>query len=667
MLKSPRRLTAVIALLTAIGCGDDGGTDPAGTITVSASPTALTVQQGSSGTVTATLVRGGGFDAAVNVSVSGLPNGVTATVTPSQLTGTTTQATVTVNVANTVAPGTYTATITATAAGIGNATTTYSLTVTAAPTQSVTLAMNPTTLSIAQGGTSQSTLTATRTNYTGNITPAVTGNPTGMTVTFNPTPMTANTSTVTVTAGAGVAPGNYTLTIAGNTGGAAGNPTTTLGVTVTQASGANITWDFCAGDDLPIKFWKQDGGTWTEVAPTIVGNVTRYSFTISSVQGGVAYTVSSSGLALRRSLWSASSSGFRSVANATRVKALENRMKVRNQTVNQSSPFFDTVVLFALASELGTFTEACATAPTTVSKSFTVSGQNAGDEGMLGYGGAVASLSAATTSYTMNVVAGTYDWLALWGPNPSFPDLAHNWNAYRIGRGATAPGAQVAIARAGASAFVPFAFTVSGGATGSLWNFSQNLEGANGEVTGFPIGALVSQSGAGNMLFLQPADRLSTDMNLLSITNTELQGDNISSRSQIRYVGSAPPASGTFALPAAVPAFTVSPVNGAAVPSWVVTGQTPAEYQTAASVISVAYTGANGQLYTIAASRAWQTANNMNTSYTLTQPTLPGFLSAWAAQPPLEDATVIMIGANATATPTVGTVANLAFRLQSPP
>jgi hypothetical protein len=559
----------------------------------------------------------------------------------------------------------YTATITASAAGVGSVTTTYSLTVTAVAVASVTIAMNPSTLSIAQGGSSSSTLTATRSNYTGNVTPAITGNPAGMTVTFNPTPVTGNMSTATVNVGSGVAPGNYTVTITGTTGGAAGSPTTTLGVTVTPASGANLVWDFCAGDDLPLKFWKQDGGTWTEVTPTVVGSVTRYSFTIASAQGGVAYTVSNTGAVLRPTLTAATNSGFRSVAQETRFKALEHRMKMRNQSVNQSSPFFDTFVFFALSSELGSFAETCATIPTTVSKGFTVSGQGASEEGLLGYGGAVTSLSPATNSYNLSIPAGTYDWLALWGPTPSFPDLAHNWNAYRIGRGEAAPGGQVAVARAGAATFVPFAFTVSGGAAGSLWNFSQTLQGARGVVVDFPLGSLLNPSGNGNMLFLQSGDRLATDVNSLNVTNTELQGDNISSRTQVRYFGSAPPASGAFALPAAVPPFTVSQLNGTAVPTWMVTGQTPTDYQTAASVVGVAFTGSGGgQLYTIAASRAWQTANNMSTSYTITQPMLPGFLSGWSPAPPLDNSTVIMLGSNATAAPTAGTVASVAIRLQ---
>jgi hypothetical protein len=664
MLKSPRHLVAAFALMTAVGCGDDdGGTEPTGTIAVSASPTALTLAQGTSGTVTVTLVRGGGFSAPVSVAVSGLPAGVTASVSPSPLTGAATQATVTVNVAGTVVPGTYTATVTASAAGVGSATTTYNLTVTAAP--SVTLSMGPATLSLAQGTSGTSTLTATRSNYAGNITPTVTGNPAGMTVSFNPTPMTGNTSTVTVTVGSGVAVGNHTLTITGGTGGAAGSPTTTLTVTVTQSSSSNLTWDFCSSDDLPLKFWKQDGGTWTEVTPTVVGNVTRYTFTISSAQGGVAFTVSNTSAALRSA--SLTATGFRSVAKETRFKALKNGMKMRSQNVALTSPFFDTFVYLALASELGTFAETCETAPATVSKTFNVTGQAAEEEGLLGYGGATALLSSATPSYNLNVVAGTYDWLAAWGPQPDFPDLAHDWSNYRIGRGEAAPGSAVAVNRTGAPSFVSFPFTATGGATGSLWNFSQDLEGARGQVVSLPLGSLLNQTGTGNMLFPQPADRLASDLWSLTLTNTELSGTNTIFRSQVRYIGSAPPASGNFALAQEVPPFTTSQVAGAPVPTWMSTGQIATDYRTATSVVSTSFTGGGGgQRYTIAASYGWLAANGMTTTYSLTAPTLPGFLQAWAPAAPLDDSMVIMAGTNATGAPTAGTIVNIAFRLQDP-
>jgi len=670
MLKSPRRvLSAAIALLTAIGCGGgEDGSGPTGSIQLSASPSALTVQQGGTGTVIVTLVRGGGFADPVNVTVTGLPTGVTLSVTPAQLTGQTTQAVVTVNVASTVPAGTYTATVTGTATGIGSTTVAYTLTVTALPTPSVSLSMTPATLTIEQGSSGQATLNAVRSNYTGNITPSVTGNPAGMTLTFNPNPLTANTSTVTVNVGGAVAVGQYNLTITGASG-AAGNPTTTLQVSVTAPTGGSQFWEFCNTDDVPLKFWRQSGGTWTEVAPTVVGNVTRFSFTISSTSGGVAFTVSNTGGALRTSMRATRQrSVLRTFTRETRDKAHAAQLRLTSQNVALTTPFFDTFVLFALTSELSGFQETCdVTTPTLVSKTFNVSGQGGAEEGMLGYGGFGTALVPQTTSYDVMVEAGSYDWLAIFGPSPSFPDLTHNWGAYRIGRNEATPGGAVAINRVGATAFTTFPFTVTGGNAGSFFQFSQNLEGSRGQIIGFPIGSLLSETGNGNMLFLSPGDRLGTDLMSFSLSNTDLVGNNIDFRLSTRYIGSAPPASGNFALNAAVPPFTVTPVNGAPVPTWSVAGQTPSEYQTASSLIEASFTG-NGEntLYTISATRAWLTANNFGTNYALTGPTLPGFLAQWAPGAPLVDSQVIMFGSNITTAPIVGSIINIAFRLQAP-
>lgn len=227
-----RSVAAVVAASVALGCGgggDDGPTGNTGSIQVSVSPATLTLEQGTTGNVTATLTRGGGFTGAVTLAITGLPQGVTPTVTPAQLTGTTTQAQVAVAVAPTVPAGTYTATITATAQGIGSATTTYQLTVTATPDYA--LSMAAAAITIPAGGNGQATVNINRTNFTGGVTLAVATPPAGIAATFNPNPSTTNASTMTVTVGAGVAPGLYNLTVQGTA--TAGNRATNLAVTVT--------------------------------------------------------------------------------------------------------------------------------------------------------------------------------------------------------------------------------------------------------------------------------------------------------------------------------------------------------------------------------------------------------------------------------------------------
>ena len=131
-----RQGIAAVATTLALACGGGGDGGPVGntgSIQLTVSPTTLPIQQGGSGTVSASLTRGGGFSGVVALAVTGLPTGITSTITPAQLTGTTTSATVSVIADATVAPQTYSATVTATAQGVGQATATYQVIVTAPP------------------------------------------------------------------------------------------------------------------------------------------------------------------------------------------------------------------------------------------------------------------------------------------------------------------------------------------------------------------------------------------------------------------------------------------------------------------------------------------------------------------------------------------------------
>ena len=122
-------VTAVVVAvlgLSCLSCGDgDGPTGTTASIQIAVNAATLSVPQGGSGTVTATLTRAGGFNGPVTLAISGLPAGVVATITPPQLTGTTTTATFNVTPGATVAVGITTAAITATAQGVNPATTTF--------------------------------------------------------------------------------------------------------------------------------------------------------------------------------------------------------------------------------------------------------------------------------------------------------------------------------------------------------------------------------------------------------------------------------------------------------------------------------------------------------------------------------------------------------------
>jgi subtilase family serine protease len=87
--------------------------------TISASPTSVSVAQGSSGTSTITSVISGGFDSSVSLSATGYPIGVTVTFSPKTLSAPGSgKSTMKIAVGKKVALGNHTITINATGAGI---------------------------------------------------------------------------------------------------------------------------------------------------------------------------------------------------------------------------------------------------------------------------------------------------------------------------------------------------------------------------------------------------------------------------------------------------------------------------------------------------------------------------------------------------------------------
>ena len=220
-------LVLVAGLAVVTGCGKDGGTGPAADYTLSLAPAALTIVQGATGNTTVTITRTN-FTDAVTLSLGGAPTGVTGSFNPAAPTGT--SATLTVSVGATVVPGVYNLTVNGSGSP-GNRSTPLTLTVSAAPDYSLSLA--PAALTIAQGATGTTTVTITRTNFTGAVTLSLGGAPTGLTGAFDPAAPTGNTSTLTVSVGTAVAPGVYNLTVDGT--GAPGNRSTPLALTVSAA------------------------------------------------------------------------------------------------------------------------------------------------------------------------------------------------------------------------------------------------------------------------------------------------------------------------------------------------------------------------------------------------------------------------------------------------
>jgi len=206
--------------------------------TISASPSTLSIAQGSYGTSTITTSISGGFNSSIALSATGAPSGATVSFNPSTIpapgSGT---STMTITVGASTPAGSYPITVKGSGGGIQESTT-VTLTVTSSAT--FTMSASPTSLTISQGNHGTSTITTTALDgFNSSIVLSASGMPSGTTVSFNPTSIPApgsGTSTMTVTVGASTPTGTYPITVTGNGGGVQQNAVVSL--TVTANSGA---------------------------------------------------------------------------------------------------------------------------------------------------------------------------------------------------------------------------------------------------------------------------------------------------------------------------------------------------------------------------------------------------------------------------------------------
>ena len=260
---------------------------------LSASPTSVSVAQGSSGTSTITSTVTGGFDSAVSLSASGQPTGVTVGFNPTSITGAGTS-TVTMTVASSTATGTYSILVTGTS-GSTTETTTVSLKVTSTTSPNFTISASPTSVSVAQGASGASTIT---TSVSGGFNSAIalsaSGQPAGVTVSFNPTSIAApgsGTSTMTMTVASTTSTGTYTITVTGSGGGVTNSATVSLTVTAKTSGSFTISVSPSSG------YLYQGQSGYAVVSTTVSGGFnSAIALSASGVPSGVTYSFSPSSI-----------------------------------------------------------------------------------------------------------------------------------------------------------------------------------------------------------------------------------------------------------------------------------------------------------------------------------------------------------------------------------
>jgi uncharacterized membrane protein len=201
---------------------------PAPGFALSASPNALTVTQGLTGTATVSISGlAGGFNSIVALSVasstgSGLPAGLTATFTPKSVPAPGSGASaLALTPSASMAPGTYPLTITASGGSVTR-TATLSLTVATAP--SITLSTAASSISLLVGGAASVQIGAKATGgFQAPVALSPGTLPAGVTVNFAPATIASNggSGTINVQTTSAAASGVYTITVTGTATGAA--------------------------------------------------------------------------------------------------------------------------------------------------------------------------------------------------------------------------------------------------------------------------------------------------------------------------------------------------------------------------------------------------------------------------------------------------------------
>jgi hypothetical protein len=170
----------------------------------------VTLGQGSTASSHVSVAAEYGFTGSVKLAVSGLPSGVTASISPNPVTG---FAQLTFTASSTAAVGNSSLIVTG-VSGTQTATTTVSLAV-FQPTFTLT---TPGTVTLGTGSSVFPTVTVNpEYGFIGSVSLAVSGLPSGVAASFSPTPTTGS-SAMTLTASSIAVPGSYTATLTGTYG-----------------------------------------------------------------------------------------------------------------------------------------------------------------------------------------------------------------------------------------------------------------------------------------------------------------------------------------------------------------------------------------------------------------------------------------------------------------
>lgn len=451
-MRNPRLALLLVGVCAfVLGCGSSG---PSPNFTLAAAPSTVSLQSGGSPralTVTAAPVNG--FSTPVNVSLNGLPTGVTAN--PSSLSVTPGQLAQFMLTASTSAAATSGTMVTVTASsGTLSHTATAALAISSAPVPDFTITAAPSAVALQSGGSASSlTITAAAVNgFTDPVSISLSGLPTGV---------TATPSTLTVTPGQ---LGQFTLT-------ASSSAATTSAATITVTGAADslthtattalsispaIIPDFTI-TAMPASLSMQSGGsvrTLSITAGAINGFADPVTLSLSGLPAGVTATPSTVSVTpgqIGQFVLTASSSAATTSGATVTITGSADSLSHTATTALSIVPPVSNASISATGYDFGddlvgsTLTKSVVTVTNTGTANITLSPAVSGDSSYAIAGGSCGSTLAAGASCSESV---SYSPVAASGSSPQTATL-------NLGLGNVPAGTAQAVALTGVSAALP--------------------------------------------------------------------------------------------------------------------------------------------------------------------------------------------------------------------
>ena len=195
------------------------GAVPTSGYSLAATPSSVSIVQGSNGGATIASTPFGGYGDLITLTVSGLPSGVTVGYGANPI-GASGSSVLTFSASATAATGTTAVTVTGTGSDGTVEFTTVNLTVTAAPSN-FTIKANPTSLSVARNASGTTTITTAVTQGSiSSIALSASGQKSGTTISFSPASIAGSgSSTMKVTVSRTATTGTFNIVVTGTGGG----------------------------------------------------------------------------------------------------------------------------------------------------------------------------------------------------------------------------------------------------------------------------------------------------------------------------------------------------------------------------------------------------------------------------------------------------------------